>query len=229
MTTTTLMLVALAAPVLGALGVALTHRSPNLRETLSFITAGVALFCVLSLVPEVFNGGRPEVVLFDILPGAALAFRLEPLGMLFALVAAVLWPVSTLYSIGYMRGNDESHQSRFFACFALAIACTLGIAFSANLLTLFLFYEVLTLITYPLVTHHQDEEARKAGRVYLGFLLGSSLSLMLIAVIAVWLMRGTLEFTPGGVLGADISNAAIGGLLALGITAVTVAVPIGRA
>jgi multicomponent Na+:H+ antiporter subunit D len=214
-TTTTLMLVALAAPVLGALGVALTHRSPNLRETLSFITAGVALFCVLSLVPEVFNGGRPEVVLFDILPGAALAFRLEPLGMLFALVAAVLWPVSTLYSIGYMRGNDESHQSRFFACFALAIACTLGIAFSANLLTLFLFYEVLTLITYPLVTHHQDEEARKAGRVYLGFLLGSSLSLMLIAVIAVWLMTGTLEFTPGGVLGADISNAAIGGLLAL--------------
>lgn len=215
MTAQHLMLLAMVAPVLGALGVSLAQRSPNLRETLSFVAAGIALVCVLLLVPEVYAGGRPEIVLFEILPGVALAFRLEPLGMLFALVAAVLWPVSTLYSIGYMRGNDESHQTRFFACFALAIACTLGIAFSANLLTLFLFYEVLTLITYPLVTHHQDEEARKAGRVYLGFLLGSSLSLMLIAIIATWMMAGTVEFTPGGVLGADISNAAIGGLLAL--------------
>lgn len=210
-----LMLMAVAAPVLGALGAVLAQRTPNLREALSLTAAGVALACVLLLVPEVLDGGRPEVVLIDILPGVALAFRLEPLGMLFALVASVLWPVSTLYSIGYMRGNDEAHQTRFFACFALAIACTLGIAFSANLLTLFLFYELLTLITYPLVTHHQDEEARKAGRVYLGFLLGSSLTLMLVAVIAVWLLAGTVEFTPGGVLGAEVSNAAIGGLLAL--------------
>ncbi|MGE4111744.1 MAG: proton-conducting transporter membrane subunit, partial [Burkholderiales bacterium] len=210
-----LMLLAVIAPVLGALGVALAHRAPNLREGLSFAAAGVVLACVLTLAPAVLGGARPELLLIEILPGAALAFRLEPLGMLFALVAGVLWPVSTLYSIGYMRGNDEGHQSRFFACFALAIACTLGIAFSANLLTLFLFYEILTLVTYPLVTHHQDEEARQAGRVYLGILMGSSLTLMLIAVVVTWSLAGTLEFTPGGILGDGVSNAAIGGLLAL--------------
>lgn len=210
-----LMLLAVAAPVLGTLGVVAARRFPDLREALSFVAAGIALTCVLMLVPGVLAGGRPEVVLLDILPGVALAFRLEPLGMLFALVASVLWPVSTLYSIGYMRGNDEHHQTRFFACFALAIACTLGIAFSANLLTLFLFYEALTLVTFPLVTHHGDAEARQAGRVYLGFLLGTSLTLLPVAVIATWLVAGTVEFTPGGVFGKEMSNAAIGGLLAL--------------
>jgi multicomponent Na+:H+ antiporter subunit D len=211
----TLMLVAVIAPVLGALGCAAASRTPDLRETLSFIAAGITLACILMLTPMVFNGGRPEVVLLQIMPGAALAFRLEPLGMLFALVAAVLWPVSTLYSIGYMRANEEGHQSRFFACFALAIACTLGIAFSANLITLFLFYEVLTLITYPLVTHHQDDEARNAGRMYLGYLLGTSLTLLLIAIVFTWSLAGTVEFTEGGILGGEVSNAAIGGLLAL--------------
>ena len=215
MTAAQLMIVAVLAPVLGALGVAFARRFPNLREALSFVAAGITLLCVLMLVPMVLDGGRPGVVMLDVLPGAALAFRLEPLGMLFALIAAVLWPVSTLYSIGYMRGNDESHQTRFFACFALAIACTLGIAFSANLLTLFLFYEALTLITYPLVTHHQDEEARKSGRIYLGYLLGTSLTLLLIAIVATWLAAGSVEFTPGGILGPELSNAAIGGLLAL--------------
>ncbi len=215
MTPQNLMLLAVTAPVLGALAVAFAHRSPNVREGLSFTAAGVVLACVLGLTPGVMGGARPELQLIEILPGVALAFRLEPLGMLFALVAGVLWPISTLYSIGYMRGNDEDHQSRFFACFALAIACTLGIAFSANLLTLFLFYELLTLVTYPLVTHHQDDEARKAGRVYLGILMGTSLTLMLIAIVTTWSMTGNIEFTPGGVLGNGISNAAIGGLLAL--------------
>ncbi|MGA0033182.1 MAG: proton-conducting transporter membrane subunit, partial [Burkholderiales bacterium] len=210
-----LMLMAVIAPMLGALGVAFARNMPNLREAVSFAAAAVALGCVLLLLPEVLDGGRPEIVLIEVLPGAALAFRLEPLGMLFAVVASVLWPVSTLYSIGYMRGNDESHQARFFACFALAIACTLGIAFSANLLTLFLFYEALTLITYPLVTHHQDDEARSGGRTYLGYLLGTSLTLLLIAIVATWFAAGSVEFTPGGILGPELSNAAIGGLLAL--------------
>ena len=80
--------------------------------------------------------------------------------MLFALVASGLWIVNSIYSIGYMRGNDETHQTRFYVCFALALAATMGIAFAGNLLTLFLFYEVLTLVTYPLVTHHGTEDAR---------------------------------------------------------------------
>ena len=111
------------------------------------------------------------------LPGLPIAFEVEPLGMLFALIASGLWIVNSLYSIGYMRGNDEAHQTRFYVCFALALAATMGIAFAGNLFTLFVFYELLTLVTYPLVTHHGTEEARRGGRVYLGLLLGTSIGL----------------------------------------------------
>ena len=91
----------------------------------------------------------------------------------------------------------------------------MGIAFSANLITLYLFYEGLTLITYPLVTHHGDEEARRGGRLYLGILLGTSIVFLLPAIAVTWAVAGTLEFTRGGILGGGLSNAAIGGLLAL--------------
>jgi len=213
--TAVLMPLAVSIPVVGAAAVAMLHRAPDIRESVSFLSAAAVLACVTMLLPAVLDGGRPEWVFLELMPGLPLAFRLEPLGMLFALVASVLWPVSTLYSIGYMRGNNEPHQSRFFACFAMAIACTLGIAFSANLITLFLFYELLTLVTYPLVTHHRDEESRSAGRIYLGILMGTSLTLLLVAVVSTWFLTGTTEFTPGGVLQGEISNAAIGGLLAL--------------
>lgn len=215
MNTAVLMPLAVSIPVVGAAAVAMLHRAPDIRESVSFLSAAAVLACVTMLLPAVLDGGRPEWVFLELMPGLPLAFRLEPLGMLFALVASVLWPVSTLYSIGYMRGNNEPHQSRFFACFAMAIACTLGIAFSANLITLFLFYELLTLVTYPLVTHHRDEESRSAGRIYLGILMGTSLTLLLVAVVSTWFLTGTTEFTPGGVLQGEISNAAISGLLAL--------------
>src|SRR3970040_630511 len=114
--------------------------------------------------------------------------------MLFGLIASGLWIVTSLYSIGYMRGNDEQHQTRYYVCFALALASTLGIAFAGNLFTLFLFYEALTLITYPLVTHHGTDEARRAGRVYLGLLVGSSIAFLLVAIIWTWVIAGTIEF-----------------------------------
>src|SRR5918994_2977637 len=118
------------------------------------------------------------------LRGIALDFRVEPLGMLFALVASGLWIVNSIYSIGYMRANDEQHQTRYYACFALALGATMGIAFAGNLLTLFLFYEMLTLVTWPLVTHHGDDEARAGGRSYFGFLLRTSISPLLPGVIS---------------------------------------------
>ena len=125
------------------------------------------------LLPEVMSGGRPQLELLEILPGVALAFEVEPLGMLYALVASGLWIVTSLYSIGYMRAHAEEHQTRFFVYFALAISAALGVAFARNLFTLFLFYEALTLSTYPLVTHRQTNEAMKGGRTYLGILLGN--------------------------------------------------------
>ncbi len=210
-----LIVASLALPVAGAAAIALAGRWPNLRETVTLATALALFACVLGLLPEVLEGAVPQLFVLEMLPGIALGFRVEPLGMLFALVASALWIVNSIYSIGYMRANNESHQTRFFVCFALSLAATIGIAFASNLLTLFLFYEALTLVTYPLVTHHGDAEARAGGRTYLGYLLGTSIVLLLPAIIATWAIAGTLEFTPGGILGAASSNATVGLLLAL--------------
>ena len=138
----------------------------------------------------------------DVVPGLTIAFEVEPLGMLFALVASSLWIVNSVYSIGYMRANNEPRQTTFYVCFAVALGSTIGIAFAKNLFTLFLFYEALTLSTYPLVTHKRNEEAVRAGRIYLVLLLGSSLLLFLPAIIATWVFAGTLDFRPGGIFPA---------------------------
>ena len=208
-------LAALAVPLLGAALIALAGRAPNLRESVTLITAVTLLGCVLTLLPAVMAGGRPELLLFELLPGLPMAFRVEPLGMIFALIASGLWIVNSVYSIGYMRGNQEKNQTRFYVCFALSLAATMGIAFSANLFTLFLFYEVLTLVTYPLVTHHGTEKARKGGRVYLGLLLGTSTVFLLPALIFIWYLAGTTDFTPGGVLQGRLGHNELAALLAL--------------
>ena len=194
------LLAAMALPALGAAGVLAAGRRPNLRDVISTVATLATFGAVLVLLPAVRGGLRPEVHFFEVLPGVALAFRVEPLGMLFALVASGLWILTSLYAIGYMRGHHEKHQTRFFTFFALAISAALGLAFARNLFTLFLFYEALTLSTYPLVTHHGTEAARKAGRVYLGVLLTTSIGLLLFAVLWTWKLAGTLEFQPGGIL-----------------------------
>ena len=206
MTDAMLIAVALALPVAAALLIVLCHRSPNWRESISIVAAGASLAAVSTLVPSVLSGASPASRWFELFPGLAIEFRVEPLGAMFAVIAAGLWLVSMVYSIGYMRGNKEPHQTRFFACFALAIACTVGIAFSGNLLTLFLFYEALTLVTYPLVTHHGNDEARRGGRTYLATLLLTSTVLLLPALVATWWVAGTLDFVPGGILGGKVSG-----------------------
>jgi multicomponent Na+:H+ antiporter subunit D len=114
-----------------------------------------------------------------------------------------------------MRGHNEKNQTRFFFFFAISIAGTMGVAFSANLFTLFAFYEVLTLCTFPLVTHHQTDEARKAGRVYLGILLTTSVAFQLLAIIWTWQLAGTVEFTQGGILAGTASAGVLGAILVL--------------
>lgn len=208
-------LASMAVPLTGAFLISLAGRRPNLRETITLVTAAVLLTVVLSLLPLVMAGGRPGLVLFSLLPGLDIAFQVEPLGMLFALIASGLWIVNSLYSIGYMRGNQEAHQTRFFVCFALAIAATMGIAFSGNLFTLFIFYEVLTLSTYPLVTHHGTEKARDGGRVYLGLLLSTSTVLLLPALVFIWFIAGTTDFTVGGILADKLKPGELALLLGL--------------
>jgi len=206
---------ALLIPTLVAVGIDATGRWPNVREGVTLV-GSLALFAVVaSITPAVLAGGRPAIELFELFPGVALAFEVEPLGMLFALVASLLWPINSLYSIGYMRGNGEHAQTRFYICFAIALASTMGIAFAANLLTLFVFYEVLTLSTYPLVAHHEDNEARLGGRVYLGILLATSIGLLLPGIVWVWSTTGTLDFQAGGILAAHFDGWTVGVLLLL--------------
>ncbi|MDD2879241.1 MAG: proton-conducting transporter membrane subunit [Rhodoferax sp.] len=202
-------------PLAGAVLIYLAGRAPNLREAITLVTAVILFGVVLTLLPVVLGGARPQVILFSLLPGLQVDFRVEPLGMLFALIASGLWIVNSLYSIGYMRGNKEAHQTRFFVCFALALSATMGIAFSGNLLTLFIFYELLTLSTYPLVTHHGTEKARDGGLVYLGLLLSTSTLFLLPALVFIWYIAGTTDFTVGGILADKLKPGELAILLAL--------------
>lgn len=211
----TAILAALLLPLIGALGIALAGKAPNLREGITLVTSVVLFACVAQLLAPVLAGMRPELLLFELLPGLPIAFRVEPLGMIFGLIAPGLWIVNSVYSIGYMRGNQEKNQTRFYVCFALAIAAALAIAFAANLLTLFLFYEVLTLITYPLVTHAGTDKARAGGRTYLAILMGTSVLFLLPAVIYVWHVAGTTDFRAGGILPAAMDKGEVAILLAL--------------
>lgn len=197
---------ALLVPACGAVLIAACHRAPNLREAVTLLTAAALFLAVASLVPGVLAGERPALHLLEPVPGIAIAFQVEPFGLLFALVASALWIVSSIYSIGYMRGNNEAHQTRFYVCFALALASTIGVAFSANLLTLYFFYEALTFATYPLVTHHGDAEARRGGRTYLGVLLLTSTVFLFPAMVWTWIAAGTLDFVPGGILAGRLSG-----------------------
>ena len=205
----------LSLPVLIAMGVVIARRRPNLRESIT-VAGGVLLFgLVAMLAHSVELAFPPRLVLAEPLPGLQLALQPEPLGLLFALVAGFLWPVTSIYAIGYMRAHDEQNQTRFYAAFAVSIAAALGIALAANMLTLFVFYEVLTIATYPLVTHAGTDEARRAGRIYLGLLMGTSIGMLLLAMVWTWQLAGTLEFSRGGVFPDTIGGPVLGVLLVL--------------
>ena len=205
----------LLIPSLGGIGIAVLGRSPNTREAVTLVTAITLFVLVISLLQEVLAGGRPTLSLTEVMPGLPLVLEIEPLGMLFGCVASGLWIINSLYSIGYMRGHDEPNQTRFYICFAIAIASTMGIAFAGNMFTLFIFYEILTLSTYPLVAHKQNAEARSGARIYLGLLIGTSIGFQLVAIIWTWFAAGTLDFTVGGILRDKIDPTFLPFLLAL--------------
>jgi multicomponent Na+:H+ antiporter subunit D len=194
--------------------VAVGHR-PNVREGVTIATSLALLYLVINLYQGLTSGETIEVFWWELLPALQVSFTIEPLGMLFALIASFLWLITTVYSIGYMRSHHEENQTRFYACFAIAIGAVMGIAFADNLFTLFIFYEILTLSTYPLVTHAGTEQAKKGGRVYLGILLSTSIVFFLLAIIITWIISGTLQFTPGGVFDENVNTTLVGAILVL--------------
>ena len=214
MSGSSLVLLALAIPFAGALLIGLAGGRPNLCEAVSLVTASLLFLTVLLILVELRQGEELALALIEVLPGLPAAFRVEPLGMLFALVASGLWIVNSVYSIGYMRANNEAKQTRFYICFAIALGATIGVAFAGNMFTLFAFYELLSLSTYPLVAHHEDEEARQGGRTYLAVLMATSIGLLLLAMLLTWSEVGSLDFVPGGILQDRVSDF-VGGLLLL--------------
>ncbi|MGW0824379.1 proton-conducting transporter transmembrane domain-containing protein [Streptomyces sp. NPDC002845] len=202
-----------ALPLLACGAVLLLRRRPLAREAAS-VAFGLALAgAVLSLWPVAERGLRFE--LWTWLPGLSLEFALEPLGLLFASVAAVLWPVTTVYAAGYLRAAREPALDRFFAFFALTIASAMWIALSANLVTLLIGYELMTLATWPLVAHHGDKQARRGARTYVVMLLVTSIGLLLPAIIWTWVLAGTTDFRLGGILAGQAGSGVLTLLFAL--------------
>ena len=197
------LLAVLVSAVAALLIVGTGERRANLREFWSVAAGVVKLALVVSMIPAVLASRTPECVLFRLLPGVELAFRVDAFGLLFALGASLLWIATSFYSIGYMRSLGEHAQTRYYACFALALSATTGVAFSANLFTLFLFYEGLTLATFPLVGHKETPEARAGARKYVIYLLGAAKLLLLAAIILTYNLAGTLEFRRGGIFAAS--------------------------
>ena len=206
---------AMFVPFIAMLGNIVLRNQDDLRDFFTLVCAGVTFALVLAVLATVGNGTTAAFSLLEVFPGLSIAFNVEPLGLMFALVASDLWIVTHVYGVGYMRGNNEAHHARFFACFSIAISATLGIAFSANMFTLFLFYEILTVSTYPLVAHKGTPEAIRGARIYLDILMGTSIGLLLTAVVWTFILAGTLDFTQGGILAGKIGPAVAPVLLGL--------------
>ncbi len=210
-----LLFCALGIAPLAMLGILLLRKRPNPREAVSMLAAAVLLGVNCAIFRRLEAGEILRWESAEIVPGLSLELAVEPLGALFSLIASFLWLVTVVYAVGYMRGHGEDNQTRFYTFFALSIGCVMGVAFAGNLFTLFLFYEVLSLSTWPLVVHAGTDKARAGGRVYLGILLSTSIVFFLPAIIFTWWSAGTLSFTPGGVFPADADPIMLAALLAM--------------
>ncbi|WP_395341565.1 monovalent cation/H+ antiporter subunit D family protein [Ningiella sp. W23] len=217
-----ILMLTLAVPVVGSLIISQLGKTPNLREAVTLITAGL-LFAVnvylflhqeQASIEAVFTLAEP-------IEGLAISFSFNTLGILFALIASGLWIATSIYAIGYMRAHKEGYQTRFFTLFAVAIAGVMAVAYSDNLFTLFIFYEFLTISTYPLVTHAGTSEAKRGGRKYILILMGSSILFFLPAMIITWFSAGTLDFVQGGILANNLSSTAVIPLLILFILGIS--------
>ncbi|MEJ2038011.1 MAG: monovalent cation/H+ antiporter subunit D family protein [Desulfosarcinaceae bacterium] len=196
----TRLLLPLAVTLLAPFAIWVLGRHPNGREAASFAASALTLAAVLWMLPGILQGRIFAFTLFTIRPGIHVSVRADGLSMIFGIVSSLLWFVTTAYNVGYMRTLKEHAQTRYYFCFAVAIFGAQGVAFSGNIFTLYLFYEIITMFTYPLVAHHQDAEAYAGGRKYIVYLMGSSKLFFLPAMVITYLLCGTLEFHMGDIV-----------------------------
>jgi len=193
----------------------LSSRFPNLREFWTIAASFLKFALVFTLLPDALHDRVAECRILEITPGIDLALKTDAFGVFFALIASGLWIFTSFYSIGYVRGLNEQKQTRYFASFAICLSATMGIAFSANLITFIVFYEILTVATYPLVIHKETPVAISAGRKYLLYTLSAGV-LLIAAAGWTYSLIGTLDFQPGGMFGESaISGEAMKGLFLL--------------
>ena len=203
------LLIALLVPLIGTLGVMFMGKNENIREGVSSVASIILFLLVASMIPAVLSGQTLIFHIFTILPGVTVTLRADAMSMIFALVASSLWTIAVFYSMGYMRAHKEHAQTRFNACFALAIFGAIGVAFSDNLFTLYLFYEIVSICTYPLVAHHQDEEGYNGARKYIIYLTTTAKAFLLPALILIYVLTGTLDFAPNistGIFPPDVNK-----------------------
>ncbi|MDR3205129.1 MAG: monovalent cation/H+ antiporter subunit D family protein [Deltaproteobacteria bacterium] len=189
----------LAITFLAPFAVLLTSRRQNIREAVSALAGTFTAIIMLSFAPSVLNGVVYRLELFTLLPGLKVSFAIDGLGFIFAFIAPFLWIFATSYNVGYMRSLNEHAQTRYYFCFAVAIFGAVGVALAANVFTLYLFYEIISVFTYPLVAHHQDEEGFYGARKYLVYLMGTSKLFLLPAMILTYVLCGTLDFPLGNI------------------------------
>ena len=199
---------ALAFPLACAPLIYFSRRRPNLREGFTLAAALLQFAVVVSMAPTVLSGSILTSHVITLAPGLEVAYRVDAFGLIFAITSSFLWILVSLYSIGYMRALSEHAQTRYYFMFALAIFSAVSIAFSSNLVTFYIFYEALTLSTYWLVAHHEDAEAFAATRKYLTYLLISGWFLF-AAVVLTYVLTGTTDFTPGGILSVESAAPAV--------------------
>ncbi len=184
--------------LLAALLIWLTRdKSARLHNWLIISSAAIKLGLVLSLLPGIWQGKVFHYRLFLLIPQMEIAFRADGLGYLFALIASFFWLITAIYSSEYMR--REKSLPRYWIFLSLCMSSTLGIAFSANLFTLFLFYESLTLCTYPLIVHEQSPQALRAGRKYLLYSLAGG-GVLMLSLLITYSLSGHLNLGQGGIL-----------------------------
>ncbi|KAF0187654.1 MAG: NADH:ubiquinone oxidoreductase subunit [Desulfobulbaceae bacterium] len=203
------LLITLLVPLMGTIGVLLYGKDENFREGISSVTSIVLFLLVASMIPTVLSGKTLVFQMFNILPGLSVTLRADAMSMIFALVASSLWTIAVFYSMGYMRAHNEHAQTRFNACFALAIFGAIGVAFSDNIFTMYLFYEIVSICTYPLVAHNQDEKGYSGARKYIIYLTTTAKLLFLPAMILIFVLVGNLDFannTTSGILPANIDK-----------------------
>ena len=196
------LLVVMSSLVPGLVIFTLPEENIRLRTTLNILGAVIKLILVVWMLWGVYNRVHFETRL-ALLPDLDLVLRAGPLALMFVTLSTLLWLVTTVYAIGYLEHSP--HRSRFFGFFSLCVTSTVGVALSGNMITFLLFYELLTLSTYPLVVHRGTEEARRAGQTYLVYTIAGG-AMLLLGTVWLYSLTGSLEFTPQGFIQAVVAE-----------------------